>query len=72
MREDKPAVGGRVVRVLSKPSGDGPLEQFFIVWIDDNWKAKEAGVGKSGNRVRKDTDYWQDSTEEGREPWPAG
>jgi len=23
-------------------SGDGPLEQFFIVGIDDNWKAKEA------------------------------
>ena len=42
MGEDKPAVGGRVVRVLSKSSGDGPLEQFFIVGIDDNWKAKEA------------------------------
>jgi hypothetical protein len=42
MGEDKPAVGGRVVRVLSKPSGDGPLEQFFIVGIDDNCKAKEA------------------------------
>ena len=42
MREDKPAVGARVVRVLSKPGGDGPLEQFFIVGIDDNWKAKEA------------------------------
>ena len=42
MREDKPAVGGRVVRVVRKPGGDGPLEQFFIVGIDDNWKAKEA------------------------------
>ena len=42
MGEVKQAVGGRVVRVLRKPSGDGPLEQFFIVGIDDNWKAKEA------------------------------
>jgi len=42
MGEVKSAVEGRVVRVLSKPSGDGPLEQFFIVGIDDNWKAKEA------------------------------
>jgi hypothetical protein len=42
MGEDKSAVEGRVVRVLSKPSGDGSLEQFFIVGIDDNWKAKEA------------------------------
>ena len=39
MGEDKPAVGGRVVHVLSKPSG---VEQFFIVGVDDNWKAKEA------------------------------
>jgi hypothetical protein len=43
MGEDKRAVGGRVVRVLTKPSGDGPLlEQFFLVGIDNHWKAKEA------------------------------
>src|SRR6187551_1416923 len=41
MGEVKPAAGGRIVRA-PKPGGDGLLEDFFIVEIDDDRKAKEA------------------------------